>query len=79
MKDKLKEALNKSVKDKTKKRIKNKALKKLSIGENTQKVLGTAKAIAERKFKLKINKNLDMDIKLDKDEKRIGFKYKKRF
>jgi hypothetical protein len=56
MKDKLKEALSKSVPKK-----------------------GIGKALAEKKFKLKINKNLDMDIKLDKDEKKIGFSYKKRF
>ena len=79
MKSKLKEALSKSVKKEDKERLKKKALKKLSINENTKKAIGIGKALAEKKFKLRINKNIDMDIKLDKDEKRIGFKYKKRF
>ena len=79
-KDKIKEALSTYVPKETKEKLQKKALSKLSIDENNKAkvgaALGVAKALAEKKFKLKINKNLDMDLKLDKDEKRVGFSYK---
>ena len=81
MRDKLKEAAAKSIPEENKEKAKKAVLKKLSINENEEvgAALGVAKALAEKRFKLKINKNLDMDLKLDKNEKRVGFSYKKRF
>jgi len=78
MKDKVKEAISKSIPEEDKKRLKKSALKKLSINENTKKALAIGKAVAEKRLKLKINKNIEMDVDLGK-EKRIGFSYKKRF
>ena len=49
------------------------------LAEKSAAALAIGKAVAEKKFKYKINKNLAVDIDANKGREKIGIFYNKRF